>query len=228
MELPEFDFDLFQGKQANRILVVGVSGSGKSTFIKNAYKHNKKLYSGLFVFTAQMNDGFYNTFDKPERTVIHDDDQVVVPTLELLLENQLSTGILDIAKDGTYKFKHRFCVICDDLINQKIVKSDDWSKIWGTFRKANIDIFFTSHIPSLMISVPMKASASFMVIFNMGGAQSAVSYAVGQIEDKLPLFENESAKDHRERARRIYHHYCVDRKYGAIIIDMLNSQMYYY
>jgi len=228
MEISTIDLkSIFDGKHAQRLLILGSSGSGKSYFMKLLYLANRRRFDELYVVTDSLNNSFYSKFDGGVQLFDDTTGDTMVRVAEGLISSQMSDHLLDTRRDGTYIFDREVMFICDDIISRKAVFSDSWSRVYGTARKASVNIAFLCHSPHSMVSPAMKLSSTYIIIFNLGGSQTAIQWAISTIADKLPTNEYESRKDHLMRARSLYYN-LTREKYSAIIIDQNTSTIYSY
>lgn len=134
-------------------------------------------------------------------------------------------------ENGNPVFKYDILLIFDDIIDEKLVRSDDFRKLFGTLRNVHISTIFIIQSTSTVITPFMKNNTNIFVLCKMTHSRDK-SEIFKIFEPALDEFlrENmESGYDERNLRKymeKVYKDCISSKKYGKLITDVDNNLIY--
>lgn len=204
--------------QTYRLTVIGSSGSGKSTFVYKLLETERKTkYSKMtiiVVFTPIFNAEKY----RPYANIIH----TGTSNLELT-ENLIK--LLEIAGNKEMKEKYRFIVVFDDVISEKFIQTDLFREFFVTARHYDMNIIFVIQAYHVLISSLIKDNTTHYLIFKMNSVRTQKELIRELIANTIGDVEK-TEKENTSKATELYKTYVLKRKYGNILINMIDFKIY--
>lgn len=155
---------LFFGK---RTLVMGKSGSGKTSFVMEQIKKEAKHYDLIIVFTKKSNNDYYNQelLIKPKFLIVNEDFGDMLARIDQMQEKRHDEG----------KDYRNILLIIDDVLDQNLVKSQIWDNLFTNFRHILVDVVFIIQVMDKYVTDVMKNNCDAFVIFNLSAPKARKS-----------------------------------------------------
>ena len=211
------------GQNISRYMIFGSTGSGKSFML--AFKllpKIKKKYQIIVVFTREYNRSFFNKVFKHGYKNIQHKIYTNVPnimdTMTKIINSQ-KRNIKKYDKYGSVIYNDNILVILDDIINEKILKTDKFLELFVNMRHLQISVILVSQIINKAITPQLKSNTDYFIMFRLNSnIQRRPIYTM--ISDCILSKDFDiSDKKAYSNAKKLYFDKVCKQKYSYIVID---------
>jgi GTPase SAR1 family protein len=195
--------------QTFRAVVLGMSGSGKSTFLKGLlnllFKDKKSI---IICFTMPFNYLFYAGCCNIVYTNTNKD--FILDKLDALLN------------DETIK-KYKTYIIFDDVIDSALVDSDIFKRFVMTSRHQNINLIMLIQTYYEYLNRVLKENVTHYILFKMNENRIIRAICRDIIANIYDIEDNED--DNFKKALKLYKDEIINKQFNNILVDMVNQKI---
>lgn len=209
------EYDKTKNKTSHySMIILGSSRSGKTTKIKKIIEEIEHKYDLIFVFSNSLNDPIYNFIDYSEKSKyisLFDYDAEIIKDIF-----NLQRAVKNI---------YNILVLFDDCVSNSSKQSDALMNIFIRGRNSGISIIFSSQSPVLIGKIG-RTNSNYVVICKNNSPLIIETIIENFISHQIKIDENIS-KRNRDT---FYKDYISEntQNYKAIVLDMLNNNVYTY
>lgn len=252
--IPEYDVEQIFDHHF-RCLITGASDTGKSFFMTQVlFPYLKDKFDRVIIFTRETNVPYYehNTKDfaarkenksfgqrvkewftgeeENERFVHTVTDLREIPSiLSSIPQEQEKVGA---TADGTPRYRYDYLVVFDDIMNEKLMKSQMITDLFTHYRHYQVSVFFVAQASNRYVPAIVKNNSSVVVITSMEDRDmrnDLLRHHVYACIDSIDYSDDQV----RTKARNAYKFAIEDKKeagfpYGVMVVDLKHRQLYYY
>lgn len=213
-----------------RMMIFGSSQSGKTyLLLHKLLPLLSDHYDSYVIFTRKFNipcykKAFRNKNMKGHKPIFFTDISEILNVIKKI-ENIQEKNIKGYDSEGEPIYKNKILFVFDDIIKEKLMKTDDFLEVFVNLRHLYISTILLSQIVSKAITTDMKASTNYFIFFALNDPihqRMPINLIKGCLSKKYP---DKKISWFDEHAKKIYNQKCMYKKYGYLIIDD-SSELY--
>jgi hypothetical protein len=239
-----------------RCLVTGASDTGKSFFVTQVlFPHIQDKFDRVLIFTRSANVPYYEKNTKYFRAAQEKktfatrfkewftgekeptDNFVRIITDLSEIPGELSNipeeqEIVREEKDGTPVYRYNYLIIFDDILHEKLMKSQIITDLFTHFRHYSVSVFFIAQASSYFIPSVVQNNSSVLIITSMEDRDMRNSLLRHHV---FTCIESIDMSDEvvRSKARKAYKFAIEEKKmngfpYGVLIVDKKHRRLFYF
>ena len=224
--------EIFNNPKNYRCIIYGSTDTGKSYYLANMiYPEIKDLFHKIFVFSKTSNKGFYEKHYG--KNILFFTNKSEFKNLITKIRNKQTDkkNIKGVDEEGNPIYKKRLLFIFDDVISEKLVKSEEFGDLFTNGRHDAITTFFLIQTCSVVVSTLMKNNVEISVICRFLNRNMKNRITMDLIDPIDYYYTNKgkniSEKELRIKTNKIYNKIVLNQEYGKIILCHKKCVIYY-